>query len=784
MRLLLIGALLIFAVNVFSQENIEVSFKISNPTGSPISNAEVRILNIEKMGNKGVDGLITFNQLSKGKYTIEISAAGFSTLVQKIDINKKQEFSITLEYDYKQLSDVVVNATKKESDFYRIPGAVTTFDSKQIRDFRIWEIGDLSGLVPNMNLSQSGDNRNVAFIRGIGTTSYEQAVATYIDGVAQFNLDTYLPQLNDIASIEILRGPQGTLYGRNSMAGVININTKKPSNTTSFNADLSVAGFGQKRFNGALRFPILKNKIFGSVSFLSDLKDGYFTNDFLKKSFDKQNQTGVNAQVKYLINDKWAVQLDHKTYKAKNEGAFPLVGDITELLKNPFRLSQNQVAPMRDNTSNSSLVLKYKGEKVNLFVQNSWQQNYRYYENTIDADFSPYDIVGIYNNYGKDFNRVRVFTQDIKLSSSENDDSRFKWVAGTYLYSQQNPTKQATAFGKDAGFIGVPDKNFAIISTNVSKNKGIAFYGNGTLSLTNKFTITGGLRIDRESREMTVSGAYEKKPNPVFVTNPDTTGKTSYSAVSPKIGIQYNRTENSIYYLTYNRGFRTGGLTSISSDPSSIPLIAYKPEYSNTFEAGLKGEQLNKRIKFALAVFYSKVSDIQVPSLVLPDAITVVKNAGKLESKGLEYEIAAIPVNGLTINYSGGLTDSRYLTFTTGQNGAQVDLAGKRQIFTPVLTNLLTMQFQHKLDKKGKASLVLRGEYKIMGRQYFDVANTIEQKMYRLLNYKAGIQTKNVDVFVWVRNAGNVKYIDYAYDFGAAHLGNPKIVGATVSVKL
>ncbi len=784
MRSLLICAMLIFAGSVFAQENIEISFKISNSTGSPISNAEVRILNSEKMGSKSEGGVITFNQLSKGKYTVEITATGYSTLVQKIDINKKQEYSITLEYDYKQLSDVVINASKKEADFYKTPGAVTTFDSKQIKDFRIWEIADLSGLVPNMNLSQSGDNRNVAFIRGIGTTSYEQAVATYVDGVAQFSLDTYLPQLNDIASIEILRGPQGTLFGRNSMAGVINIITKKPSNTTSFNADLSIADYGQKRINGAVRFPILKNKVFASISLLHDLRDGYYTNDFSKTSFDKQNQTAINAQVKYLINDKWSVQLDHKTYKAKNEGAFPLVGDISELLKNPFRLEQNQVAPMRDNTSNSSLVLKYKGKKVNFFMQNSLQQNYRYYENTIDADFSPFDIVGIYNNYGKDYNRVKVFTQEIKLSSSENDDSRFSWVAGTYLYNQQNPTKQATAFGKDAGFIGVPDQNFAIISTNESTNKGIAIYGNGVLSLTNKFSITGGLRVDRESRKMTVSGAYEKQPNPVFVTNPDTTGSTSYAALSPKIGIQYNRTENTIYYLTYSRGFRAGGLTSISSDPSSIPLIAYKPEYSNTFEAGIKGEGFNKIIKFAVAAFYSKVNDIQVPSLVLPDAITVVKNAGKLESKGIEYEIAAILVNGLTLTHNGGLTDSKYLSFKTGQNGAVVDFAGKRQIFTPVLTNLWALQFQHKLDKKGKASFVFRTEYKIMGRQYFDVANTIEQKMYRLLNFRTGIQTKNVDVFVWVKNAGNTKYIDYAYDFGAAHLGNPKVVGATVSVRL
>jgi len=784
MRSFFLCVLLFCAGNIYSQNTIDLKFKVTNSSKILIQSAEIKLLNTELLPIKNSDGIILFKNLIKGNYTAEISALGYSTVVQKIEFNETKEVAIELEYDYKKLSDVVISGSKRELDYYKNPGSISTFNNKQIKDSRIWEIADLSGLVPNMNLGQSGDNRNVSFIRGIGTTSYEQAVATYIDGVAQFGLDTYLPQLIDIERIEILRGPQGTLYGRNANAGLINIITKKPSNTTSFNADISVAGFGQKRLNGSLKFPLIKNKLFGSVSLLSDIKNGYYTNDFNKSNFDKQNQTGANAHLTYLINEKWSAQLDHKMYRAKNNGAFPLVGDITELFKNPFHLSQNQTAAMRDNTRNSSLVLKYKGEKVNLLVQHAIQQNYRYYENSIDGDFSSYDIVGVFNNYGKDFNRVNVFTQEIKFSSADHIESKLKWVLGSYIYSQNSPTKQATVFGKDAGFYGIPDQDFSIISNNLAKNKGVAVYGNGVLSLTKKISLTGGLRVDRENRKLTVSGAYEKQPNPVFITNPDTTGSISYAAISPKLGIQYNRTENSIYYITYNRGFRTGGLTSISSDPSQVPLVGYKPEYSNTFEAGIKGEELNKRIRFAVAAFYNVVTDIQVPTLILPDAITVTRNAGKMNSKGLEYELVAIPVNGLTLQYSGGITDSKFLTFKTGQNGNIVDLSGKKQIFTPASTNLFTAQFQHKLGGKGNSSLLIRGEYKIIGKQYFDISNTIEQKKYTLLNIKAGIQTSKLDLFVWIRNAGNTKFIDYAYDFGAAHLGNPKIIGTTLSVRL
>jgi iron complex outermembrane receptor protein len=183
-------------------------------------------------------------------------------------------------------------------------------------------------------------------------------------------------------------------------------------------------------------------------------------------------------------------------------------------------------------------------------------------------------------------------------------------------------------------------------------------------------------------------------------------------------------------------------------------------------------------------VFYSIVNDLQVPTLVLPDAITITKNAGKLESRGIEYEFNAIIFKGLTMNYTGGMTDARFKSFTTGQNGDIVDLAGKRQIFTPLSTDFLSFQYQRKIDKAKKIGIMLRAEYKFFGKQYFDVANTIKQDQYGLLNLKTGIEYKNTELSIWARNTGNKKYIAFAYDFGAVYLGNPRVIGISFDIKL
>jgi len=782
MRHFFVFAFLLITLSGFSQETIKLSISAKNKQGIKVEGIEVSLLNSNQLVVVNEKTGIVFNNLSKGYYELLITAEGYASVIWKGQLDRSQEVSILMESNSIKLDEVVVSSDKKQANILNTPGSISSINAKQIRDMRIWEISDLSGFAPNLFIANSGDNRNVTGIRGMVTTSYDQSVATYVDGVAQFNLDTYIPQLNEIESIDIIRGAQGTFYGRNAMGGVINITTKKPTNTTQVNAGVQIGNYGQKRINAAVNAPIIKNKLFLGMSALHDRKNGFYTNEFLNKKFDKQQQTMLNLQLKYFLTKGWSLQADLKQYIAKNDGAFPLVNDMKALFKNPYTLSQNLTSSMRDNSRNVSVVAKHKGKKTDITLQHARQRNYRFYEKSLDADFSPADIVGIFNNYGKDFNTVNVMTNELRFNSVKSSpEQAFEWSAGIYQFSQKSPTKQATVFGKDAGLFGIPDKNFSIISINKGENNGLAAYGHMSYTINEKVSVNGGMRIDNENRKLTIGSQYEKQPRPAIPTMADTTGKSSYGAFSPKLGIQFQPTAEQLMYLSFSRGFRSGGLTSISSDPSQVPLSAYNPEFSNMFEAGIKGKDKNNQFRYAIAFFYNKVMDIQTPLLVLPDAVTIIQNAGEMNAWGLEGEMEVKLAKGLSLQYSGGLTSAKYAVLGVVSNGAQVDLSGNKQVFTPSTTNYFATQYQTSIAAH---ELMFRLEYNHTGKQFFDLANTIEQKAYGLVNFRSSIRTNHFDISVWGRNLMGKKYINYAYDFGAAHLGNPRMIGIGLGWRL
>ena len=164
-----------------------------------------------------------------------------------------------------QLDAVLVTAQKTEELLQKVPFSITAISARQVQQYRLWNNNELTAIVPNLYSSNSGDDRNVTSIRGITTTSYDPAVATYIDGVNQFSLDTYIASLLDVERIEVLRGPQGTLYGRNAMGGVINIITKQPTNATNGFAEINFGNYNQQRYSAGLRTPLVKNKLFIGV---------------------------------------------------------------------------------------------------------------------------------------------------------------------------------------------------------------------------------------------------------------------------------------------------------------------------------------------------------------------------------------------------------------------------------------------------------------------------------------------------------------------------------------
>ncbi|MEO5892352.1 MAG: TonB-dependent receptor [Ferruginibacter sp.] len=760
---------------------ISVTGSVTDQESRVINNVGIHLLNTPVNTLTDPGGHFTIPGLAAGKYTIELSAVGYATVASVIEVNENNKsFTFQLKNLLVQLEAVTVTAEKKEELLQNIPVSITALSARQVTEFRLWNVKDLTAIVPNLYAGNSGDERNVTSIRGITTTSYDPSVATYIDGVNQFSLDTYIPQLSDIERIEVLRGPQGTLYGRNAMGGVINIITKQPTNSTSGFVELNVGNYNQQRYSAGIRTAIVKDKLFFGASGVFSKRDGYYENEFNNESFDKQNGITGNYYLKYLPAARWSVTLNVKHQNNRNHGAFPMVNGIDEAFANPFKLNQNAVGKMFDNTLNASLSVNHSGAAVDFSSQLSWQNNHRYYNPPVDGDFSPLDAVTIVNDYGSSWNNVKVVTHELRFNSSTRKSSPLSWTAGTYFFHQYNPAKQATHFGKDAGALGAPDTDFSTINTTKGKNTGIALYGQANYALTKKLSLVAGLRYDYEHKNLNVLGEFQKDGQDAFITTADTSASANFSAFSPKLGLKYQLASNSNLYANYSRGYRTGGLTQLASDPSQPPLYPYKPEYSNNIEIGIKNSFLNDRLSLNITAFVTHVNDAQVPTLVLPQAITVTRNTGSLTSKGAELELLFKPVKGFQLEYSFGYTDAAYKSLKVSSNGQEVDLGGKRQIFTPDVTSMLSLQYSYMLSERHQVKLIARGEWYYLGSRYFDLANTIRQSPYDIYNARAGVSLKHLDVFFWARNFTNKKYIEYAYDFGAVHLGNPSTYGVTV----
>ena len=765
----------------------QVSFsgKIVDEKSIPVQGATIALLNTNASTITNANGQFTVSAFP-GTYWLQVSATGYAAISRQVNISKESSvLTISLQPSFVRLDEVVVSAEKKEELLQTLPLSVTALTSGLVREYRLWNIQELTAIAPTFYAADPGDKRNVSSIRGITTTSYDPAIATYVDGVNQFNLDTYIPQLFDVERIEVLRGPQGTLYGRNAMGGVINIITKQPANYITGFAEVNIGNHNQQRYTASIRTPLIKDKLFLGLAGMYDKMNGFYTNDFDNSHFDKQSSTAGNFYLKFLPSADWAVTLNAKHVFNRNHGPFSLVFGTEEALKNPFHLNQNATTKLIDNVANYSLAINHTGRVMNFSSQTSYQSNYRYYEAPIDGDFSPIDGVTIINNYGKDWNNVKAVTQEFKFTSPASSVSPLQWTAGAYLFYQNSPNKQATHFGEDALLLGAPDKNFSLINTTKAEGRGIAFYGQATYTLNKTLDITAGIRYDYEHKEQSVLGEYQKDPGttPQFPFQPDTSAKTNFNAFSPKLSFSYHLSEKNRVYISYARGFRAGGLTPLSSDPSQPPLYAFEPENSNNYEAGFKNLFFDNRLRLNIAAFYTIVNNVQVPTLILPDAITITKNAGELRSKGIELEAGASLFKGFEIAYSLGYTHAEYQSLKVSQGGSEVDLKGMKQIFTPDLTSMLGAQYSYSLSANQDLKLVVRGEWKYLGTQFFDLANTIRQSSYHLLNTRAGLAAKNFEIMFWMRNIADKKYISYAYDFGAVHLGNPKTFGVTLSGK-
>ncbi|MFB2119251.1 TonB-dependent receptor [Parapedobacter sp. 2B3] len=770
----------VVVATIAAQAQYTVSGKVLSPDNEGLPKASIQVLNSTLATATDEQGNFVLANVPSGSHVLRVSAVGYATENHKVIVAGNLSVDVELGRVEHRLDEAVVTAQKMESDPHDVPASLSVVSSKAVEQQYMWNIMDVTAVVPNLNMANPGDGRNVASLRGITTTSYNQAVATYVDGVNQFGLDTYIPYLQDVERIEVLRGPQGTLYGRNAMGGVINIVTKQPTNQTTGLTEINLGNHGQQRYLAGLHTPLVKDKLFVGASLLYNGLDGFYTN-YDDANYDKQHAVFGNYYLKYLLNTQWAMTLNFKHVSNRNDGAFALSMGLDETFKAPFRVSQDAKTTMVDESRNASLSINHFGNAISFSSQSAFQSNHRYYRNPIDGDFSVLDMVSIVNDYGKDWNNVKAFTQEFKLSSAPSKNSPINWTAGTFLFHQDAPTKQGTHFGTQAEMMGAPANTTSIL-TNSAINQGVAVFGQLGFRFGNGWELQAGLRYDYEHAALDARGEFQPDGGDVMVLQPDTSASADFHALSPSFSAKYAFHDRSHVYGSYSRGFRAGGISQLSSDPSEASLRAFDPEYSDNIEVGAKNAFLNRQLEVNVAAFYTRVHNAQVPTLVLPDAITVTQNTGRMASMGLELEATARVVRNVSLWSNVAFTRARYLDLNTAGEGGNVQLEGNRPVFTPDWTGFLGAQYVLPIGKSKQQQFQLGVYGKFIGQQYFNVENTLGQEAYSLLNANVGYSFQGYELILWGQNLADKRYADYAYDFGfaAVHLGRPATYGVTL----
>ncbi len=770
----ILTAFLLFSVFAIQAQSIKGIVTATN--GNPIEAATVSILNTDRTAITDKQGNFSFPRISAGNYQLNISSIGYASQIRRVKVGRDSTavLKIILAEQGKQLDEVVVSSDKTETDLQQTPLAVSSLSGKKLNDYRAWNIADLTALAPSVFVVEHGNSSGSNFfnIRGTMGFSTEQSAATYVDGVYQFDFYSAPINFNNIERIEILRGPQGTLYGRNAFSGVVNIITKKPTNDTHGFAEIDLGNYGQQRYTVGVNAPIVKNKLFFNVSGQYNGRGSVYSNPTLNtKHFDGRKDFNVTGNLRYLISDKWQINVNAKTENDNDKGAYPWAASYSAARNHPYQDFGNWDNTERRSNTNVSIAVHYYGKHFNFTSVTAGVDYHIWIPGRVDYDFTPLNLLSVSNA-----TRSHELTQEFRFSSPANA-GKLKWTAGSYLFAEKIKTNAITYYNQDYAAIDTAAP-YSTITNDTLRNRGIAFYGQATYSLTSKLDITAGARYDIERKEIIESNDFDKDNNVTPLTDIKTDSKT-FHAFTPKLTLSYKLSDNSLVYVSYAKGFRIGGFNVAATDDNR----AYKPEKSDNYEAAIKNNLFQDRLKLNLTVFYLQQKDQQVSTST--DGVNALTlNVGDMNNLGLETEVAAIPFKNFSLEWNAAWCHAKYakLDLYDYTSSSTVNYKGNHPINNPDFSSMVAGQYNYPLSKsKQNIAAFARLEYRYIGRYYLDFVNSDSQSGYGLVNARAGITAKNFEIAVWGRNLNDVRYISYGY--GAYILGSPRMWGITLTGK-
>ncbi len=665
------------------------------------------------------------------------------------------------------LKPMTVTAQKREENVQEVPVAVSVMNDIDIKDAVIEATHDIQNFVPNMKTGAAGSRGyyNLISIRGISNTGIgDPGVALYIDDIPYTDTYIFNTPIFDVDRIEVLKGPQGTLYGKNTEAGAINIVTKQPGNKIGGWASVELGTYDYIKGAASLDVPVIADTLAFRITGFADRRNGYIKNVTNDSDVDGQQTKAGRIGAYYTPTDDLSINLN-LSYTDMDDGGFPLVpmnkdkyaegtgiGSLGD-----FEIAKNYEGESKSQDILSSLKVKYEMDALDIIAVTGLRSNDN--KLTLDGDATPAPMFIGFNS-----NDATAFTQEVRfISKPEITD--FKWIIGAFYGNEDKDISTGYILEKDAAeFYNVPvgttDK-MAARQTAIDA----ALFGQSTLRfLDEKLGLTFGLRYDIARRTIDREHLYGETPSV-----PGYDDSTTFTKFLPKFAIDYRLTNHIMAYGNYAKGYKAGGY-SFAVD--NLEDAKYDPEISDAFEVGLKSEFPDMGLRFNIAGFYTLVDDYQ--DRVQIDQTTVLQsNVSTMTAYGVEVESEYRFAEEWTLLGTFGYTDARYGDYV---DPSGVNVKDNHVSLIPEYDLGLALQYRSEHGFMGRMELHQVGE------SYLNRTNTDKLSSYTLANIKIGYETENWDAYIALDNISDEEYYTDAYEDPA--LGYMGMVGAPRTIRL
>jgi len=579
------------------------------------------------------------------------------------------------------IGDIIVTARKRAESLQDVPVAVSAFSGAEIEARQITDIEGLEGITPNLvitpnTLTAGGAN---IWIRGIGVgdidRSFSPAVQVVIDDVRYGSgLSGQLVNVVDVERIEVLRGPQGTLFGANAIGGVINITRPKPQEEFGGRLQVTVGSWGQVDVKGSITGPIIADKLQARISVASLNSDGMYKNAFNGERRGFQDFLSISPSLRFTPTDDIEVVLNYDYTRNKSDwGLLHNRSNQNDLLCLAILLS---VTPQCDDPNRDLTVFNQDTETF-LDIEGhgaSLRANFTTGDMTISSitgwslvvEDKQTDFDGVPTRVFASIQPVReeIYSQELRVDWKPDD--KLDLLFGLYG-SVTNYTDGANSLFVFS-LLGFPPNTIEVVDRRQETTNFGAFLS-ANYRLTDRFSISAGGRYSWEEKDFTYRNGFNQSGGGFWPDAPGFTnfaaGKASWSQFTPRVGVEYKPNDDMLLYASFTQGFKSGGFNGRGNSNDTIG--PYDPEKVNSYEVGLKSDWADNRVRLNIAAFYADYQNKQEEIIRTNPAtgatITTVDNAASVEILGVEAEWTVIPFTGFTLSGTIAYLDAKYGAF-------------------------------------------------------------------------------------------------------------------------